>query len=404
MAFAFASNSKAVTAYVALRLVDQGVLSLDEPLNSYLAEPWLPASEYRDAITLRHVLSHSSGLRHQPISRENLFAPGRGYSYSGVGILYLQAVIEEVTGQSLEDVAQEMAFVPLGMSSSSFVVVPAGATRPANGHVHAAVPVLVFAVLYVIAIVIVGLLGLLVVRVGTGRWRPKPRQATGIFAAALVLSLAAASVLLGRAELPEFGWLVALVGLAVAVALALAFVAGRVIIRRLVPQRGWLRVAATVGWSGFILVGLVLGASRVTSLPVPQRSRVEAGAAGSLRATAGDMATFLIELADPQHLSPETAAQMKTSQVELSGDMSWGLGPGIQHSRQGDALWQWGQHLHFQSVMIIYPDHGFGVVVCTNNDMLNPHVAIEIAGRALGGKIEPIHRASQRQYDYREGT
>jgi hypothetical protein len=84
--------------------------------------------------------------------------------------------------------------------------------------------------------------------------------------------------------------------------------------------------------------------------------------------------------------------------------MSWGLGPGIQHSRQGDALWQWGQHLHFQSVMIIYPDHGFGVVVCTNNDLLNPDVAIEVAGRALGGKIDPIRRASHLQFNYREGS
>jgi CubicO group peptidase (beta-lactamase class C family) len=53
--FEVASNSKVVTAYIALRMVDQGLLSLDEPLNAYLPEPWLPPSEYRDAITLRHV-------------------------------------------------------------------------------------------------------------------------------------------------------------------------------------------------------------------------------------------------------------------------------------------------------------------------------------------------------------
>jgi CubicO group peptidase (beta-lactamase class C family) len=404
MAFEVASNSKVVTAYIALRLVDQGLLSLDEPLNTYLTEPWLPASEYRDAITLRQVLSHTSGLGHSPTSRESLFAPGRGYSYSAIGFLYLQAVIEEVTGQSLEDVAQEMALAPLGMSSSSFVVGAERGAPTANGHVHAVVPVLIFAVLYLVSTVIVGLLGLLVLRIRTGRWRPTRRMATGVFAAALVLSLAAAFVLLGGAGLPGFGWLVALVGLASAVAFALAFLAGRVVIRRLWPQRGRLQVAAMIAWGGLILVGLALGASRITNLPVPRPSRVEAGAAGTLRATAGDMATFLIELSAPQHLSPEMAAQLQTSQVKLASDMSWGLGPGIQHSRQGDALWQWGQHLHFQSVMIIYPDHGFGVVVCTNNDLLNPDVAIEIAGRALGGKIEPIRRASHLQFNYREGS
>jgi hypothetical protein len=98
------------------------------------------------------------------------------------------------------------------------------------------------------------------------------------------------------------------------------------------------------------------------------------------------------------------AAQLQTSQVVLTGDMSWGLGPGIQHSSQGDALWQWGQHLHFQSVMIIYPEHGFGVVVCTNNDLLNPDVAIHVAGHALGGKIETIRRASHLQFNYQGGS
>jgi CubicO group peptidase (beta-lactamase class C family) len=182
----------------------------------------------------------------------------------------------------------------------------------------------------------------------------------------------------------------------------LAFLTGRVIMRRLSAQRQRLQIASTIVWSGLVVIGLVLGASRITNLPVPQPSTVDASAAGTLRATASDMATFLIELSHPQHLGPEMAAQLRASQVKLATDLSWGLGPGIQHSRQGDALWQWGQHLHFQSVMIIYPARGFGVVVCTNNDLLNPDVAIEIAGRALGGKIETIRRASHLQFNYRE--
>jgi CubicO group peptidase (beta-lactamase class C family) len=409
MAFEVASNSKVVTAYTALQLVDQGRLSLDEPLNAYLSEPWLPASEYRDAITLRHVLSHTSGLGHSTPSRESLFAPGRGYSYSAVGFLYLQAVIEEVTGQSLEDVAQGMVFDQLGMSSSSFVVGAGREVHTANGHVHGVVPALVFALLYVVSAVIVGLPGLLILRIRTRRWRPTRQTAIGLFTVAFVVSLVPAFVLLGSSGLREFAWLVALVGLALCVAFVLAFLAGRVIVRRIWQerrgaQRTRLRVVATVAWGALVLAGLVLGASRVTNLPVPQPSRVDASAAGTVRATAGDMATFLIELSNPQHLSPEMAAELQTSQVKLVSDMSWGLGPGIQHGRQGDALWQWGQHLHFQSVMIIYPDHGFGVVVCTNNDLLNPDVAIEVAGRALGGKIDPIRRASHLEFNYREGS
>ena len=120
--FKVASNSKAITAYLALRLVDQGVLALDAPLNGYLSDPWLPPSEYRDVITLRHILSHTSGLRHSTPSRENVFAPGLGYSYSAIGYQYLQAVIEHTTEKSLDSIGQDLVFTPLGMSSSSFVM------------------------------------------------------------------------------------------------------------------------------------------------------------------------------------------------------------------------------------------------------------------------------------------
>ena len=175
--FEVASNSKVVTAYIALRLVDQGLLSLDEPLNAYLSEPWLPPSEYRDAITLRHVLSHSSGLDHGTLSRDSLFAPGSGYSYSAVGFQYLQVVIEEVTGQSLEDVAQEMVFTPLGMSSGSFLNRPEFIPRTANGHMHALLLAILFAVLYLVSLGIVGLIALVILRIRTGRWRPGRRLA-----------------------------------------------------------------------------------------------------------------------------------------------------------------------------------------------------------------------------------
>ena len=102
-------------------------------------------------------------------------------------------------------------------------------------------------------------------------------------------------------------------------------------------------------------------------------------------------------VADRQHLSPETAAQMRTPQIALRSDLDWGLGPGIQHSPEGDALWQWGQELDFQSVMIVYPDLGYGAVVLTNSDFLNPGVAIEIAHRALGGSMDAIRRAALSQ-------
>ncbi len=401
--FEVASNSKVVTAYIALRLVDQGLLSLDEPLNAYLPEPWLPASEYRDAITLRHVLSHSSGLGHGTISKYNLYPPGRGYSYSAIGYQYAQAVIEQVTGQSLERVAQEMLFKPLGMSSSSFVNRAEFIPRTANGHMHALLPTFLFAILYLVSLIVVGLIGLVILRIRTGRWRPTRRQVNGVLILTFPLSLLPAFILLGLSNLLEFAWAIALWGLILALTFMLILPAGRMIIARLCSKQPSLRRSLTFLWGVLILVGPVLFASKLTNLPIPRWPQTEADSAGSMRATVGDMAKFLIELSNPQYLSPDLTTQMQRSQISLSGDLSWGLGMGIQHSQEGDVLWQWGQHLDFQSIMIIYPEQNFGVVVCTNSDFLSPDVAMEIAHRALGGDIDSIRRGIRLEFNYSEG-
>ena len=401
--FEVASNSKVVTAYIALRLVDQGLLSLDEPLNSYLSEPWLPPSAYRDTITLRQVLSHTSGLGHLTKSRESRFPPGEGFFYSGIGFAYLRAVLEEVTGRPLEDLAQELVFAPLGMPDSSFTSSRPGiAPRTASGHLHALAPTLMFLLPFFLVLFVIDLVALPINRLLTGHWRPGRRLIFGILVAALLLSLAPSLLFFVESGMPAFGWLVVLWALFLAAALALAALAGRTLISRLLP---WRRVAGAVlmvGWCLLALAGLLYLAARIPNLPAPKWPQPQPDAGGSLRATTSDLATFLIELSDPRYLSPETAAQMQAYQAELAPDLSWGLGPGIQHSGQGDALWQWGQHLHFQSVMIIYPEQGFGVVVCTNNDLTRPEVASEIAHRALGGKIEPImQQATGLAYNYR---
>jgi CubicO group peptidase (beta-lactamase class C family) len=128
----------------------------------------------------------------------------------------------------------------------------------------------------------------------------------------------------------------------------------------------------------FWFAGLVTG-------PIPKSIFPQASAVGSLRTTATDLATFLIELAEPQYLGDDIAEQIRTSQVRVDPDFSWGLGPGIQHSEYGDALWQNGNTPGFRSVMVIYPTQRIGVVVLTNSDR-GQAAAYDIAQRALGGK------------------
>jgi hypothetical protein len=141
---------------------------------------------------------------------------------------------------------------------------------------------------------------------------------------------------------------------------------------------------------------------KIQNIPVPKWPNYKVSPAGTLRTSAQDLAQFLIEIASPRHLKTNTAEFLRTSQIKLSNNLAWGMGPGILYSEQGYALWQWGQHIDFQSIMIIYPEYEFGVVVCTNNDFLNPDVAVEIAHRAIGGSIEPLRMAIHLQYDYKE--
>ncbi|HEX6498716.1 MAG TPA: serine hydrolase domain-containing protein [Micromonosporaceae bacterium] len=135
--FDLASLTKLFTTTVVLTLVDQGTLSLDQPL----AE-WLPS--YRDghrrAVTLRHLLTHTSGLpallslwtdwpdrdaradavREAPL----VHPPGSVFEYSCVGYILAGLLVEQVTGRSLPDLVRERVCEPLGLRDTGYLPGP----------------------------------------------------------------------------------------------------------------------------------------------------------------------------------------------------------------------------------------------------------------------------------------
>ncbi len=143
--FAGASISKPVTAMVALRLVEQGLLDLDRPANDFLTAWKIPDNEFtaQKAVTLRHLLSHRAGttvhgfggITEKPTLLDTLEGrppakngpvfvnkvPGGGPRYSGGGITIIQLMLEEATGKGYAQLAQELVFDPLGMTRSTFV-------------------------------------------------------------------------------------------------------------------------------------------------------------------------------------------------------------------------------------------------------------------------------------------
>ncbi|HUN62480.1 MAG TPA: serine hydrolase [Candidatus Sulfotelmatobacter sp.] len=140
--FEAASLSKPVFAYGVLKLVDQRKLDLDTPLSQYLPKPYIAGDPRLDKITARYVLSHRTGF---PNWRSGdaltiCFTPGERFSYSGEGFVYLQKVVEQITGKPLNDYMTEAVFVPLHMTSSSYVWRPDFDARTATPHDGAGQP------------------------------------------------------------------------------------------------------------------------------------------------------------------------------------------------------------------------------------------------------------------------
>ena len=133
--FEAASLSKPVFTYGILKLVENDQLNLDKPLAEYLPYSEIKNDERVNFITARMVLAHTSGFPNWRPKNESLkihFQPGERFSYSGEGFLYLQKVIEQISGLSLEDYIKKNVFIPLRMHHSTFVWV--NDNRKAAGH------------------------------------------------------------------------------------------------------------------------------------------------------------------------------------------------------------------------------------------------------------------------------
>ncbi len=135
--FRLASISKPITALLVLKLVENDLLALDGTVSDYLPE--FEDHQYSE-ITLKHLLSHQSGVRHYKstigaISFKHYqsctealakfkndpleFDPGQGYLYTTYGYTILGAIIERVVGKSFMNVMEEEIFAPLGMTHTS---------------------------------------------------------------------------------------------------------------------------------------------------------------------------------------------------------------------------------------------------------------------------------------------
>ena len=136
--FQAASLSKPVFSYGVLSLVQEGKFNLDRPLHEYLPLPEADEVPQLKQITARQALTHTTGLQNWRFDIEDkfefAFEPGKGFSYSGEGFFYIQRVIEQITGQSIESFLQERVLRPMGMDHSTYIWNAEHETSMSMGH------------------------------------------------------------------------------------------------------------------------------------------------------------------------------------------------------------------------------------------------------------------------------
>lgn len=140
--FDMASVTKALGTTVAfLQLYDKGLVEIDEPVQSYFPEFGSGPDSRRAQITLRMLLTHTSGVGgdlshqgpwglaapdkadgiHRALTAPLEFDPGERFHYSDINFIILGALIEKLTGEALDNYVQDNVFAPLGMVDTRYL-------------------------------------------------------------------------------------------------------------------------------------------------------------------------------------------------------------------------------------------------------------------------------------------
>ncbi len=151
--FRLGSITKQFTATAILQLVEQGKLSVDDPISKYYADA--PAAWSK--VTIKHLLTHTSGIpsytgipnffdrdARLPLTPDEIikltrdkpleFEPGSKYAYDNTGYILLGYVIEKVSGEPYADYVAKHIFAPLGMKDTGYDVTGEILRHRASGY------------------------------------------------------------------------------------------------------------------------------------------------------------------------------------------------------------------------------------------------------------------------------
>ena len=113
-----ASVQKSITSVLIGIAQEKKLLLLDDAVAKHLGQGWSKAGEKETAITIRHLLTMTSGLSD---ALEVEAAPGTKWRYNTIAYQKLPRLLAKASGKSINELSKEWLFAPLGMSDSKWV-------------------------------------------------------------------------------------------------------------------------------------------------------------------------------------------------------------------------------------------------------------------------------------------
>ena len=346
--FELASNGKVIGAYIALKLVDEGKLNLEDKIASFLDSSMITDDERIYDITLKQLLCHTAGFSPSfelGIDKKIYSDPGEKFCYSGVGYIYLQNVIENVSGMTIEQAAQYYVFEPLGMKNSTFEPI-----KTVTPYMKLSSVVIYIFTVFIIVFIVLLLLSFIIGKITKFRFFTYRSSLPVCFIIAGIVNTLFLTFVFASKVVIIFLICFAVMGVFL-----------------LLTRRN-----AKIFYAGIpivIIFIMVLGFTIPVIIPVTNDIVAKIpNCAYTLKSTSEDMAIFCKELMK-QHDSGDGAVKdMFSDTVNIDSVNSWGLGIAIEYESKGETYWHSGINPGFQSLFVLYPLQDKYVLVLTNSD------------------------------------
>jgi CubicO group peptidase (beta-lactamase class C family) len=127
--FHIASVRKAYIGFAAAYAIYNSYFSIDDPIRQFVKDSHLFAYE---GVTIRHLLTHTHGLKIADGKLISEYNPGESWAYRGPSIELLTMIIEKTTGQSVADIVREQVIEPFGFQSTEWIKMSQPHSKIAN--------------------------------------------------------------------------------------------------------------------------------------------------------------------------------------------------------------------------------------------------------------------------------